>query len=322
MRFKGLDLNLLHALQVLLEERSVSRAAERLHLSQPAASAALMRLREFFNDELLILHGKRMIPTSYAEALIPEVNRALDQVETIISASSKFDPGRSERLFRVIASDYIASVLIAPAIQQLEVVAPAVQIDIRQPSEQVIADFARGLVDLFLTPEEFVLPNHPTELLLDEQQVLIGWAENPRMARRLTVDEFTASAQVAVAFGATRQLDYASRYLETYCPGRRIEIFAPSFSVVPWLIVGTQRVAVMHERLARVVAEHLPLKIQELPIEIPPMREMIQFHSARAHDSGIIWLRSMLHDMAGKMSLEPRHRWEKKLNSAAIVSEV
>lgn len=94
MRLKGLDLNLLVALDVLLEERSVSRAAERLYVRQPAASAALGRLRDYFKDDILVLHGKRMIPTSYAEDLQPEVRRILRQVDGMISMSTEFDPLR------------------------------------------------------------------------------------------------------------------------------------------------------------------------------------------------------------------------------------
>jgi DNA-binding transcriptional LysR family regulator len=301
VRFKGLDLNLLHALLVLLEERSVSRAAERLHLSQPAASAALSRLREFFKDELLILHGKRMIPTSYAETLVPEVRRALEQVDSIISMSSEFDALRSERLFRIIASDYVASVLVTPAIQALEEAAPSIQIDIRQPNDQIIKQFERGQMDLLLTPEEFVAPNHPTELLFEERQVVVGWSDNPLVQRGLSAAAFAESPQVAVALGPSMSPDYAGRYLDGLIENRRIEIFAPSFSVVPWLVIGTQRLAVMHERFAQLVAQYLPLRIQPLPIDIPPMREMLQYHSARTHDSGIVWLRRVLHEMAARM---------------------
>ncbi len=298
MRFKGLDLNLLVALDVLLEERSVSRAAKRLHLSQPAASAALGRLREFFRDDILILHGKRMIPTSYADSLVPEVKRVLGQLDFIVSMSSEFDAARSERVFRLMASDYVASVLIGPAIQRFEDIAPGIQLDIRLPNEQVALEFERGEIDLVLTPEEYVSPNHPAELLFEEQHVVVGWAENPLMDRPLRRAEFERSAHVAVTIGPNRQLTYAERHLQNVAPDRQVEIFAPSFSVVPWLVIGTGRLTVMHERLAQVFSKDLPLKIQPLPVDVPPMREMIQHHAARAHDPGVGWLRRLLHEMA------------------------
>jgi LysR family transcriptional regulator, nod-box dependent transcriptional activator len=302
MRFKGLDLNLLHALYVLLEERSVSRAAARLHLSQPAASAALARLRAFFGDELLTLHGKRMIPTSYAETLAPEVKRALGQVDAIISMSSVFDPHRAKRLFRLVASDYIAAVLIAPAIRKFEKTAPGIQLDMRLPGEQVARDFERGDIDLALSPDEYVSPNHPSELLFEERLVTVGWARNPLLNRRLSPVDFVRSAHVAVAIGSNSQPDYAERHLRSHAEGRTIEVYAPSFAVVPWLVIGTRRIAVMHERLAKVVAKNLPIKIQPLPFDIPPIREMIQYHSARLHDSAVAWLRAHLHETAQKLT--------------------
>ena len=298
MRFKGLDLNLLVALDVLLEERSVSRAATRLHISQPAASAALSRLRNFFKDDLLVLHGKRMIPTAYGESLVPEIGRVLGQVDSIISGSSEFDPGKSERVFRLMASDYIASVVVGPAIQTIEDVAPGVQFDIRLPNEQVELEFERGEIDLVLTPDQFLVPNHPAELLFEEQHVVVGWAGNAVLDKPLTPEAFLGSAHVAVAMGQNSTPAYAERHLDGSVDSRTVEIYAPSFTVVPWLLIGTRRLTVMHERLAKAFAKNLPLRIQPLPIEIPPMREMIQYHSARARDSGIVWLRRLLQETA------------------------
>lgn len=301
MRFKGLDLNLLVALNVLLEERSVSRAAERLFVSQPAASAALGRLRDYFDDELLVLHGKQMIPTSYAEALAPEVRRILGDVDDVISMSSEFDPASSQRVFRLMASDYIASVLVGPAIQKIESEAPGIQFDIRLPAEHVGLEFERGGIDLVLTPEDRVSPNHPAELLFEERQVVMGWSENPVMAAPLTVEAYLDSAHVAIAIGQNRQLAYGDLQLHSDGHDRPIEIFAPSFTVVPWLLIGTKRLTVMHERLARVFAAELPLAFQPLPVDVPPMREMLQYHSSREKDSGIRWLRRLLHETSATM---------------------
>jgi DNA-binding transcriptional LysR family regulator len=123
------------------------------------------------------------------------------------------------------------------------------------------------------------------------------------MTRRLNTADFVRSAHVAVAIGPNSQPDYAERHLQNHAEGRTIEVYAPSFAVVPWLVIGTQRIAVMHERLAKVVAKSLPLKIQPLPFEIPPMREMIQYHSVRSHDNAIAWLRGCLHEMAQKLTV-------------------
>ena len=200
-----------------------------------------------------------MIPTSYADSLAPEIRRILGQVDSIIQMSSEFDPGNSKRVFRLMASDYIAAVLIGPAIKRLAEVAPDIQLDIRLPSERVGIEFERGEIDLVLTPEEYISPNHPAELLFEEQHVVVGWEENPLLGTPLTKAEFLRSAHVVVTIGPGRQLTYAERHLQSLAPGRMVEIYAPSFSVVPWLLLGTQRLTVMHERLARVFTEHLPL---------------------------------------------------------------
>lgn len=298
MRLKGLDLNLLIALDILLEEHSVSRSAERLHLSQPAASAALGRLRKFFNDELLVLHGKRMIPTSYAQNLAPEVRRILTQVDGLIATSSAFDPGTSERTFRLMGSDYVTTVLITPVVARMNCIAPNVTLDIRLPSDRIRAEFEHGELDLVVVPEEFLLPDHPAEVVLEERYVVLGWSRNPVFESTLTVESFLDCAHVAVALGAERNLSFADRQLQSLGYPRRIAMFAPTFAAVPGMLVGTDHLAVMPERLARTFLAMMPLTTAPLPLEFAAMRIMMQFHAARSGDQGLKWLREQLHDAA------------------------
>jgi LysR family transcriptional regulator, nod-box dependent transcriptional activator len=286
------------ALDVLLDECSVSRAAERLHLSQPAVSAALARLRDYFQDDLLVLHGKRMIATAYAESLAPEVRAVLGRIDTLIAMSSEFDPAASERRFSLIASDYICTVLLAPAMQHLQLAAPHIEVDIRLPNDQMLLEFDRGEVDLLMTPADYVLPGHPTELLLEEQHVVVAWADNPNIGETLTQAEFLQAPHVVVTIGHNRQHTYAEPYLEKAIGLRHVEVFAPNFTLVPWLLIGTTRLAVMHERLAHTFAANLPLRLLPLPVDVPPMREMLQFHSARSEDRGLRWLREVLRRVA------------------------
>ena len=301
MRLKGLDLNLLVALDVLLDERNVSRAAERLHVSQPAASAALGRLRDYFNDELLVLHGKRMIPTSCAESLRPEVGRILAQVDSMISTSAEFDPLRSERVFRFIASDYIATVLLIPLAAELERVAPGAKLDVRLPEEGIRAEFERGEIDVMLLPEEFMVAQHPSELVFEEPHVITGWADNPLFDKEIGEHEFYSSAHVCVRLGSQRELTFTERKLEALPGKRKVAIYAPNFSVVPWFLVGTRRLAVVQQRLAEAYQSLMPLRTAPLPFEFPPMRLMAQFHSARAADQVLLWLLEHLRKIAAKI---------------------
>lgn len=298
MRLKGLDLNLLIALDILLEEGSVSRAAERMHLSQPAASAALGRLRDYFKDELLVLHGKRMIPTSYAETLRPEVRRILDSVDEVISMSVEFDPERSERVFRIMASDYITLVLLIPLAAKLETMAPNIRLDIRLPDDVVEAEFERGEVDLKLVPEQFLSTQHPAELVFVEPHVIVGWKENPIFEGEITEEDFYAASHVGVRIGPAAAPSFTEGNLEAMGRQRKMAAHVPNFSVMSWFLLGTMRLAVMQQRLANSYVAVMPLKSAPLPFDLPAMRVMAQYHSARSTDQGLRWLLTQMHASA------------------------
>lgn len=294
MRLKGLDLNLIVTLDVLLEEKNVSRSAERLHLSQPAVSAALGRLRDFFKDDLLVLHGKRMIPTSYAESLVPELKRILVQVESLISLSAKFDPLRSERIFRLMASDYIMSVLINPVVAELRRISPGIGMDVRLTEEAFDVEFERGEIDLTLVPESFLSDKHPAELLFEESYVVAGAKENLAFDEEITVETFFDLSHIAVTLGRSRLPSFAEHNLARLGYIRKVDIYAPYFSAVPWMLLGTNRIAVMQKRLAQTFMSIIPLKIAPMPMEFPLMNVMMQYHSARVADEGQMWLRKLL----------------------------
>lgn len=298
MRFKGLDLNLLVALDVLLDESNVSRAAERLHLSQPAVSAALRRLRDYFNDPLLALHGKRMVPTPHAVALRPQIKQLLADVEGVIGRSTRFDPATSDRWFRICISDYLSTVLFGALIPALRAHAPTIRLDLQQPSEEMPQMLERGEIDLVLTPAQHCVPGHPTELLFEERHVVAGWRDNPLMATPMSEDDFYAAGHVAVEIGRLARVSFAELHLRARGRERNVEIIASSFSLVPELLVGNDRLAIMHERLARTLSTRLPIVWQPLPFDFPVMHEMIQFHRTRGDDPGLHWLIAELHRAA------------------------
>jgi LysR family transcriptional regulator, nod-box dependent transcriptional activator len=295
MRFKGLDLNLLFALDVLVEEGSVSRAAERLNVSQPAMSASLARLRQFFGNPLLVAQGRRMIPTAEAIALQRELKPLLGRLDELIATSTAFDPARSDRIFRICASDYLVAVLFNRLVIRLQDVAPSIRLDIVAPSHQAQSDLDRGEIDLLLTPQEHCVEGHPTELLLTERHVVVGWSGNPSVQQPLTVDAFIEAEHVAVRVGQGNRASFAENQLASMAPGRRIQITASSFTSVPDLLVGTRRLAVMHRLLARVMASRLDIAWQEMPFPFPDMQQMVQINRARRDDPGLRWLVSQMH---------------------------
>ena len=301
MRFKGLDLNLLVALNALLEERSVSRAAERMHVSQPAMSASLGRLRIYFDDALLMIDGKRMIPTPLAMRLHPHIAEVLGDVERMIATSGEFHPSSSVRHFRIGASDYIILVVFADLMQRLATTAPGVSFEFFPPSEAITQMLNQGQIDLLIVPEDHMLRDQPSELLLDEAHVVAGWSGNPLFERGLTTADFDRSGHVAVQIGIQFRASFAEANLARAGRNRRVEVTISSFAAVPELVVYTSRLALMHERMAARAATHLPLAYAPLPFDFPTMREVMQFHRTRAEDPGLRWLlRELKAEMAPK----------------------
>jgi DNA-binding transcriptional LysR family regulator len=297
MRLEGFDLNLLLAFDVLLEERSVTRAARRLNVTQSAMSASLKRLREALGDPILLQHGKRMVPTPHALALAPEVAASIAALRRLIQPSGGFDPATSPRVFRIAASDYIATVALAPLLRELEREAPSLKLEISLPDESTSERLANGEYDLVLTPEDFIEPGHPAELLFEERHVVVGCTRNPLLAAPLTLKSFVGAGHVAVRIDGRNT--YVENELERLGLTRRVEVQAPSFIQAPWLLPGTARIALMHERLAQLMAPLLGLRIVPPPFEVPIMREMVQFHSTRRSDEGLAWLVSRLRQQVG-----------------------
>ncbi|MEO9633380.1 MAG: LysR family transcriptional regulator [Parasphingorhabdus sp.] len=292
MRLDNFDLNLLVAFDVLLQERNVTRAAKRLNVTQAAMSASLKRLRASFQDDILTQHGKKMVPTAHAIALAPRVSATIMHLRTLIASGRGFEAATSDRLFRISASDYITTVVIVPFLEILQREAPHIRLDISLPSDDSMEQLSNGGIDLLLSPEEFLVSDHPRELLFEERHVVVGWSGNPLMREPLTVEGFLNSGHVAVQIG--HRNSFIEREFEAQGRERRIEITAPSFIQAPWLIPGTMRLALMHERLAKIVAPAASLTIAEPPIDLPVMQEMMQYHASRERDEAVIWLRQQL----------------------------
>jgi len=298
MRYRGLDLNLLGAFDVLMRERSVSTAARQLNLSQPAMSAALARLRDFFGDELLVAQGKRMYPTAFAETLMPQVRECLRGVEVMLTKTTHFDPATAQRTFRLIASDYIIAALIVPLVARLAIEAPGVRLELAAPSETGELEISEGRADILISPDSYVHGDHPAELLFEEPHVVVGWAENPLMHAPLSEAAFMAAGHVGVRIGVQRSPAFADRQMSIMNIVRRIDVETSSFLTIPLLLCGTLRLALLQARLARSVCKTYPLAVQAPPFELPLMREMMQYHATRSNDDGLCWLKSLLHSEA------------------------
>ncbi|SES11337.1 LysR family transcriptional regulator [Sphingobium sp. YR768] len=296
MRLDRFDLNLLVAFDVLVEERNVTRAAKRLNLTQSAMSAALRRLRDAFADDILVQHGKKMIPTAAALSLAPEIAAMVGDLRALIARGLTFNPAESQRSFRIVASDYVTTVLIGPLVQHLQRIAPHIRLEITLPRNDIQARLEDGDIDLIISPDRFLGGPHPRVTLFEERYVVVGWSGNPLLQKGLTEDVYHQAGHVAVS--VSRDGTFIDNHLRDHGDRRRIEIVCAAFNQVAWLLPGTTRLALMHERLATVMAKALPLRIMQPPMALPVMCEMMQYHEARGADPGLSWLRHQLVDAA------------------------
>ena len=153
MNFQTFDLNLLRILDAMLRERNTTRVSQRLHLSQPAVSSGLGRLRRALGDPLFVRQGNRMVPTAYAESLADPLRKVLDELEATLSRPDTFDPGTCNRAFKIFATDYYSELLVPMLIDMLSRVAPAVRLQlVYGPEENLFRDIGEGTVDIGLYP--------------------------------------------------------------------------------------------------------------------------------------------------------------------------
>lgn len=301
MRFKNLDLNLLVALDLLLAERNVSRAAERMHITQSAMSNALARLRDYFGDDLLVQVGRRMELTPRAELLKAPVRDILVRIESSVTATPRFDPAASDRTFRIFVSDYSLATLVPRFLQMMACGSYPIRFEFRPQSAQPQRTLESGEADLLIIPKDYASKAHPSEILYEERFVCIADKAHPRI--RDTIDRETfCRERHAVMQPPSDATSFETKGMRQHGIIRDIDVTTFSFASLAYLVAGTQRLATVHERLARQAAKFLPLKVLPLPVEIPPMRQSVQWHTYRSNDPAIIWLRDMLHRAAKEMT--------------------
>jgi DNA-binding transcriptional LysR family regulator len=283
-------LNLLVALDVLLDECSVSLAADRLCLSQSATSSALGRLRDYFQDDLLVLKGRHMVLTPRGEELIEPVRKVLEQIRTTIAVAPEFEPETCDRQVRIMASDYITEVLLTETLQVLEKGAPQMRFEIQSMASNPIDSLDRGMIDLLLTVDFALSSDHPSEFLFQDDHVVVGDANNPALAAPMSVETYFALGHVTTRFGRSRIPVFEDWFLKRQKRARRVEVVAPTFLSLPGLLIGTNRVATMHRKLAERVCGHGAFKTVDVPFDIPPIREAIQWHPTSRNDFAIQWV--------------------------------
>lgn len=295
MHYKGLDLNLLVVLDALFAEKNITWTGERIHLSQSATSGALARLRDFFNDDLLVQVGsKKMALTPLAEDLAQPVRELLLQIERVINKVPTFNPATSTRNLRLMMSDYVASVLMPRALPRAQHLAPGITFELLSNAEHPVEFLERGEVDLLIMPVDYTSKLHPAEELFQDRYVCMVWNENPEVGKEITLEHYRKLGHVVVRLGKQQMHVFDEWVLERMGFERRIEVVSMTFDLLPHVVVGTTRIATVPEQLARRCAAQFPIKLLPTPMEIPPLREITQWHSYRDMDAALIWFRNLL----------------------------
>jgi LysR family transcriptional regulator, nod-box dependent transcriptional activator len=305
MDLSRFDLNLLVVLDALLAEKNVTHAGRRIHLSQPATSAALSRLRHSFQDQLLVPVGGKMVLTPLARGLLKPVRHLLLQAQAAITMKSRFDPVTSRRHFSIAVSDYVTTVFMADALAGIQKQAPHVTFELVPTGERAVEALEAGNLDFIIAPEMFASRLHPKMAVFDDTHTVIAWTKNSRVRTTISLAKYLNLGHVAIHVGEGAGPNFDEMYFRRLKFKRRAEIVTHSFDVVPHLVVGTNRIATVATRLAKKYAKFLPLKLIPLPVALPPMTEVLQWHKYRDQDPAYVWLRGVLKGDAAKLRGNP-----------------
>lgn len=303
MRYQRLDLNLLTALRALLSERNVTRAGEQLHVTQSAMSGMLARLREYFEDPLIVPVGRRMELTPLAESLQGKLNDLMLRLDATLSTRPEFDPAQSRRRFSIIASDYLIQVLMLPVLQALHHEAPGVTIEFRQPSNTAGQDLDNGEVDFVINPARFATATQASAVLFeDSYQALVATQGTP-YGPALSLAEYRAAPHVTME--ANGRPLFETWFIAEHGALPHTQVVVNNFSLLPLLLPGTARVATLHTRMAQQVVRQYPdvLRVLPLAFDTPRLVETLQWHRLRDLDPGSQWLREKI--LAAAAALPP-----------------
>ncbi|WP_251152334.1 LysR family transcriptional regulator [Cellulosimicrobium sp. Marseille-Q4280] len=293
-RLTNLDLNLLVALDALLQNRSVTRAAAQMGLSQPALSASLARLRRHFDDPLLSRRGNEYVLTPLAQQLRERTRTVLAGVERVFAAEPVFDPASSTRQLTIVASDYSVAILGAPLTELLEREAPGMRVHFSANTPSIIDDAEHALVgvDLILLPHGFVT-DLPHRDLHDDRWVCLVAASNTEVGEELTREQLTELPWVMTFHSPTASTP-AARRLRMAGVEPRVEVVTEHFLTVPALVAGSGRVAVLQERLARRLSPEAGVRTVASPVDLGSLVEAMWWHPVNTHDPEHEFLRDVL----------------------------
>ena len=301
MRLNKFDLNLLVALDALLREKSVTRAAERVFISQPAMSAALAKLREYFDNPLLVRVGRDMDLTPRARALREPVRQMLLDAQAVLGSQSEFDPAIERHTFTLLCPDNVSPWVMPGLLRRIERTAPGIRIEVERPSGSGLTKLAEGDVDLLLSldaSDSLPFPSLPESIcsafVVDLRYQGIVSSDNPVAHDQLTEEQLLKLPYILVR--NSRRSSRVEEFInERY--GVQLDIRAVTENVLelPFLVTGTPFLAITLEPLARVLKSSPRLRVLELPPDtLPHSRLDMLWHRSLQSDVAHTWLRSIV----------------------------
>ncbi|MEA9390013.1 LysR family transcriptional regulator [Acerihabitans sp. TG2] len=292
--FRGLDLNLLITLNMLLAEHNVTRAAQRLNLSQPSVSVQLGKLRNILDDPLLLPGPRGMRPTARADELREPLRMALDVLAHALSPTSVFNPAQASNTWRVAASDYGESTILLPALNGMRAAAPRTRLAVFELTPASIAkQMEQGEIDLAFHTSDNKTSNLRRRILFTERYVLVGRAGHPHLKNNLTIAQFCKLEQVIVSPDGGGFNSITDKILADMGLSRRVVLCVPHFLYMRSVLVSTDLVGLLPSRLVR---DTDGLQMIAPPIDVPGFEMVMLWHERSHRDPAHRWLRGQIAD--------------------------
>ncbi len=290
---RSLDIGMLRTFDALMRERSVSRAAARLFLSQPAVSASLGRLREAFSDPLFSRTAHGVEPTPRALALAPQVEKVLADIASLLDAQLPFEPAASNRIFRVAGSDHASRLVLPPLCRLLAQAASPVRVVWEPPSAGPLAErLHRGLLDVAVVARIHPPRDVRTQLLYEDHYVYATRHGHPQTGHAVTVDDFCRTPHVFLGYGTSALEDVIDETLTGLGRERLAQIAVNSFGQIAELLMHSDYAAVIASRVAATYAG--VLQAHGMPFALPRYRMLLCWDARADNDAGVQWLRHQI----------------------------
>ena len=308
MNISRIDLNLLVYLDALLREKNVTRAADQLGITQPAMSNSLRRLRNLFNDPLLIRTSEGMSPTERAQELQPQIREILSGIEKAVQPSAEFKREESNRVFRIMASDYAESTIIPALLSNIRDSAPHIRLDILTPSDVTFQDVEKGKVDMAINRFDYLPQSfHQVNVWRDNFSCLMS-NDNPILTD-FTLDSYLAAQHIwvsktgmGVGVGMnpsdTQRLGRVDEALAEMDHKRHIRVFTRHYQVAALLAEQPDLIATLPRQAALLQSRHGKLTIKPPPFPIVPIELKMAWSPLLHHNPGHTWMRRLIVEVA------------------------